>query len=54
MSQTIIRGDSRRNSIFGHKEKREQDQICEMCGSSYNSSRRKDFLEGIAYLDDGM
>jgi hypothetical protein len=40
LSQTIIRDDSRRNGIFGHKEKCEQDEICEMGGSSYNSSRK--------------
>jgi hypothetical protein len=27
--------------IFGHKEKCEKDKICEMGGSSYNSSRKK-------------
>jgi hypothetical protein len=32
------RDDSRRNSIFGQKEKGEQNKICEMSGSSYNSS----------------
>jgi hypothetical protein len=38
MIQTNSADDSGRNIILGHKEKGEQNKICEMSGSSYKSS----------------